>query len=100
MHQRITRRPQTCLSTAMSHCLERGRTAFEAEHFRPMMACAEICRSAAEIMLIGTEHHRRVCAACTEICHACATDCQRIDDMQDCVDARRRCARSCRAMAA
>ncbi|WP_343716354.1 four-helix bundle copper-binding protein [Inquilinus sp.] len=95
-----TRCHQACLSTAMSHCLEAGGPHVEPRHFRLMIACAEICRAAADIMLIGTEHHRRVCAACAEICDACAADCERIGDMQDCVDACRRCARSCHAMAA
>ncbi|WP_221939008.1 four-helix bundle copper-binding protein [Mycobacterium sp. KBS0706] len=65
-----------------------------------LAACADICRSAADIMLIGSEHHRRVCAACAEICDACAADCERVGEMQDCVDACRRCSESCRAMAA
>ena len=95
-----TRCHQTCLSTAMHHCLEAGGPHVEPRHFRLMAACAEICRAAAEIMLIGVEQHKRVCAACAEICDACAADCERIGDMQDCVDACRRCAESCRAMAA
>ncbi len=31
---------QICLSTAMTHCLERGGTPVEPPHFRLMMACA------------------------------------------------------------
>jgi hypothetical protein len=52
---------QTCLGTAMTHCLEQGGKHTEPEHFRLMMACFEICRTAAHFMLIGTPHHKHTC---------------------------------------
>jgi hypothetical protein len=91
---------RTCLGMAMSHCLEAGGEHVAPPHFRLMMTCAEICRSSAHLMLIGTEHHRQSCAACAEICEACARDCARLDGMEPCVEACQRCAASCRAMAA
>jgi hypothetical protein len=89
---------QACLGTAMKHCLEVGGKHTEPNHFRLMMACAEICRTAAHFMLIGSPHHTHVCGECAEICAECATDCERIGDMQECVDACRRCAELCRKM--
>ena len=91
---------QACLGTAMTHCLEMGGKHTQPKHFRLMMACAEICRTSAHFMLIGSEHHRHVCRECAEICRDCADDCERIGDMQECVEACRRCAGSCEAMAA
>ncbi|MBP2235038.1 hypothetical protein J2Z31_001530 [Sinorhizobium kostiense] len=91
---------EACLSMAMGHCLEAGGQHTEPPHFRLMMACAEICRTAAHFMLIGTPHHRHICGECAEICAECAADCERIGDMADCVEACRRCAESCRQMAA
>jgi hypothetical protein len=91
---------QTCLGTASGHCLETGGEHTEPKHFRLMLACAEICRTAAHFMLLGSDHHKHVCRECAEICSECATDCERIGDMQECVDACRRCAESCRQMAA
>lgn len=88
-----------CLSTAMNHCLAVGGQHVEKNHFTLMMACAEICRTAAYFMLIGSRHHKHTCAECAEICTECADDCERIGDMQECVDACRRCAESCREMA-
>nr|WP_258117014.1 hypothetical protein [Mesorhizobium onobrychidis] len=44
-----------CLSTAMGHCLELGGQHTEKQHFTLMMACAEICRTSAHFMLIGSE---------------------------------------------
>lgn len=89
-----------CLQMAMNHCLETGGEHVAPPHFRLMMACAEICRTAAHFVLIGSEHHRHVCAECAEICEQCARDCERLGDMQECVDACRRCAEICRKMAA
>ena len=90
----------TCLGTAMNHCLEQGGRHVEPAHFRLMMACAEICQTSANFMLIGTDHHKHVCRECAEICEECARSCEQIGDMQECVDACRRCAESCRNMAA
>jgi hypothetical protein len=90
----------TCLGMAMSHCLEAGGKHVAPEHFKLMMACAEICQTAANFMLIGTRHHAHVCRECAEICEECATSCEQVGDMQVCVDACRRCAESCRKMAA
>ena len=91
---------QTCLSMAMGHCLEMGGAHTEKKHFTLMMACAEICRTSAHFMLIGSEHHKHTCGECAEICEQCAADCERVGDMQECVDACRKCAESCRKMAA
>jgi hypothetical protein len=89
-----------CLGTAMSHCLEMGGEHVGPRHFRLMMACAEICRTAAHFMLIGTSHHRHTCAECAEICEECARDCERLAGMEECVKACRQCAESCHRMAA
>jgi hypothetical protein len=90
----------TCLSTAMNHCLELGGAHVEKKHLTLMMACVEICRTAAHFMLIGSPHHKHTCAECAEICAQCADDCERLGDMEDCVAACRACAESCRKMAA
>ncbi|MFC7704271.1 four-helix bundle copper-binding protein [Plastorhodobacter daqingensis] len=91
---------RTCLSTAMGHCLESGGEHTAPHHFRLMMACAEICRTSAHFMLIGSRHHAHVCAECAEICTECAEDCARLEGMEACVAACRKCAEECRRMAA
>jgi hypothetical protein len=90
---------RTCLSTAMGHCLKMGGEHVAKPHFTLMMACAEICRTAAHLMLIGSPHHRHLCAQCADVCSECAADCQRIGGMEDCVEACQVCARACQAMA-
>ena len=89
-----------CLGTAMTHCLELGGKHVEPRHTRLMLACAEICRTNAFFMELGTEFHKRTCAVCAEVCAECARSCEEFDDMQQCADACRRCAESCRRMAA
>lgn len=91
---------RTCTSMAMNHCLKLGGKHAEQKHFTLMMACAEICRTSAHFMLLGSAHHRHLCAECAEICVECADDCERVGDMDECVKACRRCAESCRKMAA
>jgi hypothetical protein len=91
---------RVCTEMAMNHCLKLGGKHTEKNHFTLMMACAEICRTSAHFMLIGSPHHKHTCGECAEICVECANDCERIGDMEDCVKACRRCAESCRAMAA
>lgn len=90
---------EVCLQHAARHCLELGGAHVEPEHFRLMLACAEICRTSAAIMSIGVPQHAGVCAACAEICTACADSCDAIEGMQACADACRACAESCAAMA-
>jgi hypothetical protein len=90
---------KTCLQTAMNHCLETGGNHLEAQHFRLLMNCAEICRTAADMMLGNSPVHTYVCAACAYVCDACAASCERVGDMEDCAAACLICAQSCHAMA-
>lgn len=90
----------TCLGMAMNHCLEAGGKHVEPSHFRAMMACAEICQTSANFMLIGTPLHKQTCRLCAEVCEECARSCEQVGEMQDCVQQCRRCAESCRKMAA
>jgi hypothetical protein len=82
------------------HCLEAGGQHTEQKHFSLMMACAEMCRTSAHFMVIGSELHKRTCRLCSEICERCAADCNRIGEMKECADMCRRCAESCKKMAA
>jgi len=90
---------QVCLQTAMNHCLKTGGKHVEAEHFRLMISCAEICQTSANFQLSSSSFHRRVCEVCAEVCEACALSCEKLDGMDECVKACRDCAESCRKMA-
>lgn len=86
---------QVCLQTAMNHCLETGGKHVEADHFRLMMNCAEICQTSANFQLSSSHFQQRLC----EVCEACAADCEKIGGMDECVKACKKCAESCRKMA-
>lgn len=90
---------QICLQTAMNHCLKAGGKHIEADHFRLIMNCAEICQTSANFQLSSSHFQHRLCEVCAEICEACATDCEKIGGMDECVKACRACAESCRQMA-
>lgn len=89
---------QTCLKTAMNHCLETGGKHVEPGHFRLMLNCAGICQTSANFMLSGSDFSNQVCAVCVGICEACADSCEEVGGMDDCVAACRECAESCREM--
>ena len=91
---------QACLGTATNQCLETGGKHVEPKHLRLMLACAEICRTCAHLLLMNSDHAKHVCAECVDICEACAKSCEAIGGMQPCVDACRKCAESCRKLAA
>ncbi|WP_299360437.1 four-helix bundle copper-binding protein [uncultured Paracoccus sp.] len=91
---------RTCHTMMMGHCVETGGAHVAPDHVRIMTACAEMCRASAHIMITGSPLHAHSCRACAEFCDACAADCERVGDMEDCVAACRRCAEECRKMAA
>lgn len=90
---------QTCLQTAMNHCLDTGGRHVEPAHFRLMMNCAQICQTSVDLQLSGSAFCAKYCALCAEICEACADSCAALDEMGDCEKVCRECASSCRAMA-
>jgi len=90
-----------CLET-VAYCLQQGGKHAEAAHITTMLACAEICRTSAQFMLLGTELHKHTCTACAEVCDRCAESCEQLGNdqqMKACAEACRRCAESCRRAA-
>lgn len=90
---------KTCLSEAMTHCLEAGGEHVEPEHLRLMMNCAEMCQTSANFMLSGSKLHHLTCGVCAQVCQACAESCEKIEGMEECAAQCRRCAQSCASMA-
>lgn len=90
---------RVCLGMAMTHCLETGGEHVKPQHFRMMIDCAVICATAADFMMHKSQFQREMCALCGSICETCATDCEKRDGMEECVEACIACAKSCAAMA-
>jgi hypothetical protein len=86
----------------IGYLLEKGGKGANGPRIRLLMDCAEICQTAANFMIRGSQTHGLTCFVCAEICEATANECQRYADDSteaECLDACRRCAESCRAMA-
>lgn len=90
---------QVCTRMTATHCLETGGDHVEPDHIRLMLACSEICRTNAHLMLIDYADHKKLCALCATICEACARSCEKLNGMEECVDACMRCAAACKEMA-
>ena len=89
-----------CQANASLHCLEMGGRHVDPAHFRLMLDCVESCRSAAAMMLNGSDHAAEHCRMCARICRECADSCRALGDMDECVAACERCAESCERMSA
>lgn len=89
---------QMCFETATNFCLEAGGKHVEAEHYRLMLNCAELCRTCASFMMSSSPLHSRLCGICADVCTACADSCEKVGQMEECVETCRRCAASCREM--
>ena len=90
-----------CLAT-VQHCLERGGEHARPEHIRTLLACAAVCDTSRDFMLLGSDHHARTCEVCAEVCERCAESCEAVGDdevMKRCAEECKRCADSCRSMA-
>jgi len=90
-----------CLET-VTHCLQMGGPHAEPMHIRTLLDCADICQTAANFMLRGSDLHPRTCAVCSEACGRCASSCEAFPDdemMMQCAEVCRRCEASCRRMA-
>lgn len=65
------------------------------------MECAVICRSAAEIMTLGSMYSEKIGEVCADVCNACAAECEKHSHMEhcrQCAEACRRCADACMHM--
>ncbi|MNL28114.1 hypothetical protein D3C87_1497450 [compost metagenome] len=89
-----------CIQTAIDHCLEAGGEHVTPRHFRLMMGCAELCRTAAHALLMGVENYKFFCGACAVMCDDCAASCEGLDGMADCGRTCRACADLCDRMSA
>jgi hypothetical protein len=89
-----------CLRT-MRHCLGLGGMHASKEHISLLAACAAICATSADTMLIGAMVHAHTCGACAAVCRQCAKSCEAMGNdarMQLCADTCRQCADQCEAM--
>lgn len=89
-----------CQTMLYNHCLDKGDRHLKPKHVRLMADCIEICQTAANAMMRGSENAAAICNACAVICDACAESCETLTDeaMQRCAEVCRSCAEVCREM--
>lgn len=89
-----------CETTLFNHCLEMGGKHVEPQHLRLMADCVEICQTAANAMLRGSENAAAICGVCADICDSCADSCEELEgkEMKHCAEVCRDCAKACREM--
>jgi hypothetical protein len=89
---------QTLRHTAMQYYLWSGGKSLDPSLFRLMLDCAEMCQTVANFQLSDSMFCREVSTLNAKICEACAKGCEQAGDMDDCVEACRQCAASCRGL--
>jgi hypothetical protein len=90
----------TCVET-FTYCLGLGGRHRDEEVLRLLLDCAEVCQTAARLMLHRSAFHARGCALCAEICRCCAEICGQFPEdkqLTACAESCRRCAESCASM--
>lgn len=85
----------TICTHCASECLKENDVQNLADCLRLDLECAAICRSAAELMSMGSEYSERLCNICADICFACAQECDRHAEHMHCAE----CAETCRSCA-
>src|SRR5215213_7842926 len=78
-----------------SSCLQEHDVNELAHCIRLDLECATICKTAADLMTMGSQHANAICQICADICQACAEECEKHMKMDHC----RHCATACRTCA-
>ena len=91
---------RVCVDTAINHQLRVVARHLEPAHIRLLLSCAEICQTAATVMMSGSPLHKPTCRVAAKLCRRCASECERLGDLEECARAARHCADSCQQVAA
>ena len=84
-------------------CLQERDVDSMAQCIRLDLECAAICRTAADLMTMGSQHANAICQICADICQACAQECEKhtkMDHCRQCATACHTCAEECLSMVA
>lgn len=99
-----------CLACAVScsdcatACLKEDNVAHLVQCIQLDMECAALCRSAAELMSLGSSFSTHQCRICADACSACAEECEKhakmgMEHCRVCAETCRMCAQVCEEMA-
>jgi hypothetical protein len=85
-----------------SSCLEEEDSDKLARCIQLDLECAAVCKAAADLMALGSDHANQLCQICADICAACAEECDKYtySHCRECAKICRVCAEECSSMAA
>lgn len=109
-HQQFKECIDACVACAIAcghcatECLKEEHVGHMAKCIQLDLECAAICRSAAEVMSLGSSFSAHLCRVCADACNACADECEKhaemgMDHCRQCAEACRHCAKICEEMA-
>ncbi len=83
-------------------CLRETDVAMMAMCIQLDIECSSMCRTAAQLMQLHSNHANAACQLCADICTACAEECEKHDHdhCRECAMQCRACAEECMSMAA
>lgn len=86
-----------CQETLAYHGDQTGGKQLSPQHIKRLMACIEICRTTANLLVIRAPLSDQICEICAHICEQCATSCHAIecDGMKECYETCKNCAAAC-----
>jgi hypothetical protein len=92
-----------CTQVLRAHAGDAPRPTFDAARWQSMLDCAEACESTVRVLRGDPLVVPHIADACAQLCDGCSDELAGIADdpsLAACVDAARRCARACLALAA
>ena len=91
---------RVCVDAAINHQLGVVAGYMEPAQIRLLLACAEICQTTATLVQSGSPLHKPTCRVAAKLCRRCASECERLGNLEECLRASRHCADSCQRVAA
>ncbi len=92
----------SCCEQTISHCLNKGGRLVEMSIMGPMMDCAEVARTCADMMMRTSPLSMDIAAMCAKVADMCAEACMKMGDdasMKHCAGVCKSCSEACRSVA-
>ena len=92
----------TACDNCAASCFDEENLEMMRECIKLDMQCANICRLAAQFMILNSGSAQDLCRLCADVCQKCGDECGKhdYDHCQDCSNACHHCAEQCRKRAA
>src|SRR5688572_15705709 len=71
-----------CLAM-VPYCLREGREYTTPRHITTLLTCAELCQSAANLLLMNSEMQSYICTTAAAACKRCIEECERVGQQDE-----------------